>query len=272
MPVNGSQLRAALHQGRRVYGTLITTPSPHWPKAVQATGLDFVFIDTEHIPLDRMVVAWMCRTYSALGLAPIVRITSPDPYEACVALDNGAEGVLAPYVETAEQARQLVGAIRHRPLKGALLRSITHDGIAPDEPLRSYVGQRCAGNVLLLNIESVPAVAALEEILSVPGVDAVQVGPHDLTTSLGIPEQYDHPDFLRAVDRIIRVARGRGLGAGVHYWLGLERQKEWIRMGANLVVHSGDISLFTDALNRDLRDFRATFGDAATSSAPMEPI
>lgn len=124
----------------------------------------------------------------------------------------------------------------------------------------------------MLNIESVPAVAALEEILSVPGVDAVQVGPHDLTTSLGIPEQYDHPDFLRAVERIIRVARGRGLGAGVHYWLGLERQKEWIRMGANLVVHSGDISLFTDALNRDLRDFRATFGDAATSSAPMEPI
>ncbi|MFN7544569.1 MAG: aldolase/citrate lyase family protein, partial [Acidobacteriota bacterium] len=156
----------------------------------------------------------------------------PDPYEACNALDNGAEGVLTPYVETAEQARQLVGAIRHRPLKGALLRSITHDGIAPDEPLRSYVGQRCAGNVLLLNIESVPAVAALEEILSVPGVDAVQVGPHDLTTSLGIPEQYDHPDFLRAVERIIRVARGRRLGAGVHYWLGLERQKQGIRMGA----------------------------------------
>ncbi|MFN9432385.1 MAG: hypothetical protein ACK6DX_19845 [Acidobacteriota bacterium] len=77
--MNGSQLRAALHQGRRVYGTLITTPSPHWPNAVQATGLDFVFIDTEHIPLDRMVVAWMCRTYSALGLAPIVRVTSPRP-------------------------------------------------------------------------------------------------------------------------------------------------------------------------------------------------
>lgn len=128
----------------------------------------------------------MCRTYAALGLAPIVRIPSPDPYEACVALDGGAEGVLAPYIEMPEQVRRLAGAVRHRPLKGALLEQITHEGIAPEEPLRSYLANRCAGNLLLINIESVPALDALEEILDVPGIDAVQVGPHDLTTSLGV--------------------------------------------------------------------------------------
>lgn len=267
--MNGKELRTALHDGTRVYGTLITTPSPHWPKAVQATGLDFVFIDTEHIPLDRMILAWMCRTYSALGLAPIVRITSPDPYEACVALDNGAEGVLAPYVETVEQVRQLVGAVRHRPLKGAKLAKITHDGIQPGEPLRSYIEDRCAGNVLLINIESTPALDALDDMLSVPGVDAVQVGPHDLTTNLGVPEQYDHPLFLDAVEKIVRTARAKGIGAGVHFWLGIERQMEWMRLGANLVVHSGDITLFTDSLNRDLKLFREAFGDKpAATSAP----
>jgi 4-hydroxy-2-oxoheptanedioate aldolase len=259
--MNGKQLRAALHQGRRVYGTLITTPSPHWPKAVQSTGLDFVFIDTEHIPIERTTLAWMCRTYAALGLAPIVRIPSPDPYEACVALDNGAEGVLAPYVETVEQVRQLVGAVRYRPLKGASLARITHEGVPPAEPLNSYIEKRCAGNILLINIESKPALDVLHKLLAVPGVDGVQVGPHDLTTSLGVPEQYDHPLFLAAVEDIIGTARNRGLGVGVHYWLGVERQIEWMRLGANLIVHSGDISLFTDSMNRDLKRFRTAFGE-----------
>jgi len=268
--MNGKELRIALHEGTRVYGTLITTPSPHWPKAVQGAGLDFVFIDTEHIPLDRMVLAWMCRTYSALGLAPIVRIPSPDPYEACVALDNGAEGVLAPYVETVEQVRQLAGAVRNRPLKGAKLTKITHEGVPPGEPLRSYIEDRCAGNVLLINIESTPALDALDDLLAVPGVDAVQVGPHDLTTSLGVPEQYDHPIFLEAVEKIIRNARSKRIGAGVHYWMGLERQLEWMLLGANLIVHSGDITLFTDSLRRDLKRFRDAFGDRppATSTPP----
>lgn len=259
--MNGKELRAALHAGTPVFGTLITAPSPHWPKAIRSTGLDFVFIDTEHIPIERTALAWMCRTYSALGLAPIVRIPSPDPYEACVALDNGAEGVLAPYVETVEQVRQLAGAVRYRPLKGAMLERITHQGVPPGEPLHSYIEERCSGNLLLLNIESVPALEALDELLD-GAVDAVQVGPHDLSTSLGVPEQYDHPLFLNAVEKIIRSARARKIGAGVHYWLGVDRQIEWMRLGANLIVHSGDITLVTDSLSRDLKRLREAMGQS----------
>jgi hypothetical protein len=105
----------------RLYGTLIVSPSPHWVPVVASLGLDFVFIDTEHIPLDREKLAWMCQAYHAVGLPPIVRITSPDPYEACVALDGGAVGIVAPYVETPEQVRELVGAVKKRPLKGRTL-------------------------------------------------------------------------------------------------------------------------------------------------------
>src|SRR5262249_6912174 len=101
----------------RVYGTMIVSPSPHWPAAVKSAGADFVFIDTEHIAIDRTTLAWMCQTYRALGLAPLARIPSPDPYQATVALDNGASGVLAPYVETPEQARRVRGAGQLRPLK-----------------------------------------------------------------------------------------------------------------------------------------------------------
>jgi 2-keto-3-deoxy-L-rhamnonate aldolase RhmA len=66
-----------LHDGGRVYGTLIVSTSPRWPAEVAKLDIDFVFIDTEHISIDRELLSWMCRTYSALGLAPIVRIPSP---------------------------------------------------------------------------------------------------------------------------------------------------------------------------------------------------
>ena len=122
--MNGRQLSEALRSGRRVYATHIVSTSPHWPSAVKTTGVDFVFIDIEHIAIDRNTLAWMCQTYRALDLAPLVRIPSPDPYQACMALDAGASAILAPYVESAAEVRQLSGAVKFRPLKGRLLQEI----------------------------------------------------------------------------------------------------------------------------------------------------
>ena len=78
----------ALRAGRPVFGTLIVSSSLAWPKVMHSIGLDYVFIDTEHIALNRMTLSWMCRTYNAMGIAAIVRILAPDPYLATVALDD----------------------------------------------------------------------------------------------------------------------------------------------------------------------------------------
>src|SRR5262249_16405117 len=150
--MNGKELVKALRNGQRVYGTMIVSTSPHWPAAVKGAGADFVFIDTQHIAIDRMTLTGMCQAYRALGLAPLVRIPSPDPYQATVALDNGASGVLAPYVETAEQVRRLRGAVKLRPLKGRVLEEILNGERELEAALGQYVADRCAENVLLLNI------------------------------------------------------------------------------------------------------------------------
>ena len=115
--------------------------------------------------------------------------------------------------------------------------------------------------MLLLNIESAPALARLDEILAVPDIDAVQVGPHDLSCSLGAPEQYAHPLFEDAILTIIAKARSRRIGVGVHYWWGIEDELRWVKAGANLIVHSGDIALFADALRANLKRFREECGD-----------
>lgn len=250
-----------LESGERVYGTCVTTSIPSWPQAVAGTGVDFVFIDTEHIPLDRTPLSQLCQVYTALGVTPIVRITKPDPFLACQVIDGGAIGVVAPYLESVSEFRDLVGATKYRPLKGKKLEAAL-EGREPLTPeLETYVKKYNRGNLFIANIESVPAIEALDELLSVPGLDGVFIGPHDLSVSLGVPEQYDHPEFEAAVRTIITKTRARGLHIGIHFSLEPERQVKWVNEGANIIVHSFDIALFKQRLSADLGVIKAAVGD-----------
>ena len=178
-------------------------------------------------------------------------------------LDGGANGIIAPYVETPEQVRKLSGAVKLRPVKGAVLEGTVSGASRLPGDTADYVAARNAGNVLVINIESTPALANLDAILSVPGVDAVQVGPHDLSCSLGIPEQYTHPLFLEKIEFIISTSRRHGVGVGIHFWNDMRQELEWGRMGANLIMHSGDITLLSQKLREDLRQFRESLRDPA---------
>jgi len=263
---------ARLRSAERLYGTLLVSPSPHWVPVVAGLGLDFVFIDTEHIPLDREKLAWMCQAYRAVGLPPIVRITSPDPYQACAVLDGGAGGIVAPYVETAEQVRALVGAVKKRPLKGAVLaRHLAGEQLDPN--LANYVETGAAARTLIVNIESVPALEALDEILAVEGLDGVLIGPHDLSSSLGVPECYDHPRFIAACDSIITKARARSLGAGIHVIYQANRladEERWARLGANFILHAADIILFAEGIRRELGELKQRLRDVPSpAGAPI---
>jgi 2-keto-3-deoxy-L-rhamnonate aldolase RhmA len=269
--MNTPQLCQKLHNGETVFGTLIVSPSPRWPDVVRDCGLDFVFIDTEHIALDRAHLSWMCQTYAALGLPPIVRIPSPDPYAATMALDGGAAGVVAPYVETAAQVQALRGAVKLRPIKGQkLLRML--EGVRVEPELESYISKEAGNRLLIVNIESVPAIKALDEILTVPGLDSVLIGPHDLTCSLGVPEQWSHPQFLEACGLIFRKARAAGVGAGIHFWGDPFEQANFLKLGANLLIHSADITLFKKHLTADLQAIRKAAGLLTDNQSPLTGI
>ena len=265
------QLRERLRSGKNCFGTLIVSASPRWPDAVRNCGLDFVFIDTEHIALDRAELSWMCQTYAALGLPPLVRIPSPDSYAATMVLDGGAAGVIAPYVESAQQVQALRGAVKLRPLKGDRLQSLL-DGATPEPDLQAYIQEASANRLLIVNIESTPAIAALDSILEVADLHAVLIGPHDLSCSLGIPEHWDHPKFLDACETIFRTARAAGVGVGIHFWGNLEQQTRFIQLGANMLIHSADITLFQKHLKLELDEVRQAVGCAATVAAEKSSI
>ena len=205
----------------------------------------------------------MCRVYSQMGLAPLVRIPSPDPYQASMALDGGATGVIAPYIETPQQVSRLAGAVKYKPLKGRKLEEFLFNNQNLEPELHKHIAQNNKNNVLVANIESVPAMEALDEILAVPGLDAVLIGPHDLTHSLGIPEQYDNPEYKNAVEEIIQKARANHVGAGIHmcYPGSMAQEIAWVKGGANLVVHSSDISVFQSVMRDEIMALKKAVGD-----------
>jgi len=245
-----------LKRGKRLYGTAVFSPSPLWPSAVKRAQVDFVFIDTEHTPFDRTVLAQMCLSYKACGLPPLVRIPSPDPQEARKVLDGGASGILAPYIESPEQVRELVGAVKLRPLKGERLREALHkkDSLTPE--LKDYLKDWNKDNFLMINIESVPAIERLDRILAEPGLDGIIIGPHDLSINLGLPEQYHDPRFEDAVRQIISSVREKGLGVGIHFSQEAELQIKWAKEGANIIMHSSDMAMFQQRLKEDVTTIR----------------
>jgi 4-hydroxy-2-oxoheptanedioate aldolase len=261
MSTTKNSLLEKLQQGKNVYGTCVTSTGPMWPGAIKNAGLDFVFIDTEHIPLDRNELALLCQLYKANGIVPIVRIPSPDAYRACQAIDGGALGIVIPYIESRAQVVDLVGAVKYRPLKGALLNAYLDGSETMSAELKEYIASFNNANMCIANIESVPAMNKLDEILSIPGLDGVFIGPHDLSVSLGLPEQYDHPVFEEAVKKIIQLTRSKGLHIGIHFSLQPERQIKWVKEGANIVVHSFDIALFVQRLKQDMHIIKTAVGD-----------
>ena len=184
--MNGAELKATLKAGGRVFGTMLNvTRSPAWVPTFDAVGLDYVVVDTEHAPLGRADMGDLLHSFSASGVVPIVRIPIPDSHYVTMAIDAGAQGVLAPYCETAEQASEVVGAAKWRPLKGAAVDRLMASGEHVSDATRAYLEERNKNSVAIIGVESRAAVDNLENILSVPGIDGIFVGPNDMSISLG---------------------------------------------------------------------------------------
>ena len=159
-----------------------------------------------------------------------------------------------------------------RPLKGERLRKALQNQDSLEPELKSYLRNWNKENFLMINIESVPAMENLDDILAVPGLDAVIIGPHDLSCSLGLPEDYQNPTFLAAVQKIISKVRDNGLSIGVHFSEQPEVQIRMTEMGANIILHSSDISLYAKALKGEISIIRKALHDEKEVKASKDKL
>ena len=264
--MNGEQLKIKTKQGRVVYGSMISIGrNPRWASAIADLGLDYVVIDMEHAPRGRSEVADYLVAIQSTDIVPIVRIPIPDSHYVTMALDAGAHGVLAPYCETVEEVREVVGASKYRPLKGAMVKRVVEEGIFPSEQSRKYLEDVNRNSVCIIGIESVPAIENLDKILDINGIDAIFVGPNDLTISLGIPNQYDHPDYESALRQIIKSCQDKNTPVLIHHQ-SVDLTKKWLKEGARFVLHSSDRRQMHQGYRNDFNAIQA-FGSEIMGEA-----
>ena len=177
-------------------------------------GFDWVVVDTEHSAIDLSETLRLLIAIEQRNAIALVRLAGIDPVQAKAVLDSGASGVIVPMVNTKAEAELAVAMTKYPPLgfRGAGLARAHDYGDRFDE----YVRTANENSLLIVQIEHKNAVANIDEILSVPGIDGTFIGPYDLSMSLGIPGQLSHPDVAAAKKKVVEATRARGLVAGIH--------------------------------------------------------
>ena len=258
--MKGAELKQVLKEGGRVFGTMITIGrSPRWVPVLSGVGLDYVVIDTEHNPRSRAELGDYLAMFNASGVVPIVRIPIPDSHYVTTVMDAGAQGVLAPYCETEDEAREVVAAAKWRPLKGEAVDRLIATGEHVSDATRAYLEERNKDSIAIIGIESVAAIDNLESILEVPGIDGIFVGPNDMSISLGIPDQYDRKEYQDAVKRVIDTSEAHGVAVLVHHQ-SPELSNYWISQGARFVLHGTDRRALTEGFKSDFGQLREFAG------------
>lgn len=216
-----------------------------------AAGMEFVIFDMEHGRCDIGLMAEMIASCRGSNILPMARV--PDLAFAPLSrlLDIGARGVMVPRVETRQQAEQVVAELKYPPMgrRGVAL-GIAHDAYQAGGP--EFFAKANEENAVILLLETATAFEHLDEIVSVPGIDVAWMGHYDLTVSMGIPAQFEHPRFLEAMDKLVASCRKHGVAPGFLPPTP-EAAIHWISKGFRVISLNSDIGTFMGAL----RGFRA---------------
>ena len=231
-------LKTIWQSGGTAVNGWLAIPNGYTAELMALGGWDSLTVDLQHGLQDYMSMLHCFQAMQAHPVMPMVRVPSNEPGIIGKALDAGAYGVICPMVNTAEQAEAFVAAASYPP---AGQRSNGPTRAALYGPSTGYQKTANAETLRIPMIETRQAVENLDAILSVPGVDAVYIGPSDLGFSLGLPPVLDReePQILEIYDRVIRAARERGIAAGVHC-LTPAYARRMIAMGFRLVTAAAD--------------------------------
>lgn len=210
-----NQLKRKLRAGEQVFGLFCSIPAPASVELAAAAGFDFVIIDTEHVLVNPETLEHMLRTAEAVGITPLVRIArgdGSDAKEILRALDGGAQGIVAPCVESAQAMRRIVAACKYHP-QGMRSLNGGRPGAFGKHSLAEYVVRANEEIMVVPMIESLAGVGNIDAILDVPGVDLVLEGAADLSQSCGLPWQIAAPQVQEA----LRQAHQACARAGIPY-------------------------------------------------------
>lgn len=229
-------LRDLWRAGETTLGLWATSPSSIAAEALARSGVEYVCVDNQHGLVDYQATVPMIQAILLGGSCPIARVPWNEPGIIGKMLDAGAQGIIVPMVNTAEEAQAAVAACRYPPL-GA--RSFGPAGVGQRVP--GYFDSSAEQIAVIPMVETVEALNNVDQIVSVPGVDAVYVGPADLSISLGLPpgNNDDAPEFVEALKTIVAACNRAGVVPGIHSSGGLTPRR--LELGFRMVTVSADL-------------------------------
>jgi 2-dehydro-3-deoxyglucarate aldolase/4-hydroxy-2-oxoheptanedioate aldolase len=241
-----NSVKKALRRGEVQLGCAFAQfRSPEIARILKTSGFDWAFVDTEHGNFSIETVQDICRVSALIGFCAVVRVAEMHYSQVARALDCGASGIVFPRVESAELLEHAVSWTKFPPdgVRGFGLTSMAVNYETASFPqMIEYFNEN---TLIILQIETVRAIEAREELLSVPGIDAVMIGTADLSISLGVPGEFDHPKMIEAMEAIRDTCVRRGVAPGAQTRsLGLARF--WRERGMRFLGCSSETAMLAD--------------------------
>lgn len=250
-----------LRAGETVVGCFYPYADANLAEYLALLGWDFLVFDGEHGPLEAADLHDLVRAAEVRGVTPIARVATNQPHLILRALDTGAHGVHVPWVNTAEEAVAAVRAVKYQPegLRGLAGVRAADWGVA--EPLADYVVRANRETLVVVHVETAAAVNRIDELVAVGGVDVLFIGPSDLSHSLGVTGQVDHPAMREALARVASAVVGSDTALGIMV-KSTGMADEWRERGATYITTS-----LTSVLQPGAHQYvAATRGGAETPS------
>jgi len=254
-------LKDKLKNRQLTIGSWITINSTSIAEILANAGYDWLVVDLEHSTISIDQAAELIRTIELSGVPSLVRLTSNDANQIKRVMDAGARGIVVPMIKNAAQAKFAVASTRYPPLgnRGVGLARAQSYG-ASFKDYFSWQADMNDGPVVIVQIEHIDAVEDLKNILNVEGVDAFFIGPYDLSCSMGIPGDFDHPKFIQTMNKIIDISNIVGAVSGLHVVEpDIKLLSEAVRVGHKFIAYSVDIRMLDVTARRGLDEAKSIF-------------
>lgn len=246
--------KAKLKNGDTVFGCFVRYPDASLVEVMGYQGWDFLVFDGEHGTLDPRECEHMVRAAELRGVTPVVRVTANQASVILRFMDTGAQGLHVPWVNSAAEAEAVVRSVKYQPRGVRGLASVRAADYGQTLSFEEYVRQANAETLVVIHIETAEAVEHLPEIVSVDGLDVVFIGPTDLSHSLGLPGQVQHPTVQAAIQRIAQTVSQSKAALGILAG-NVQTARQWRERGARYIV-TGLEAILAPAAREYLRSVR----------------
>lgn len=242
---NLQAFKQKLAKGDYVLGPFSKTSDPAFVEASGHAGFDFIILDLEHGPNNILSLQNLIRAAEIAGVLPLVRVPFETPSDISRALDVGAAGVQIPQIDSREQAEAVLKLTKFSPCgERGVCRFVRAAGYSSAD--RQVYFREANENLVILQLEGKKAINNLEEIIAVPGIDILFIGPYDLSQSLGVPGQVDHPTVIAEMEKICVKCKEKGVVVGT-FTDTLAAVERWKKAGVQYLSYSVDVGLYVEA-------------------------